>query len=79
MASRASLSGVVRKIEQETDSEYSDEELREMQSVDDEVNFQVALYELLEKSSRSEDLVKKLKVLAFNNGVSNIGIAVEKE
>ncbi|MBQ3678481.1 MAG: YjaG family protein [Succinivibrio sp.] len=79
MASRASLSGVVRKIEQESDREYSDEELREMQSVDDEVNFQVSLYELLEKSSRGEELVKKLKVLAFNNGLSNIGIAVEKD
>ncbi len=79
MASRASLSGVVRKIEQESDTEYTDEELREMQSVDDEVNFQVELYELLDKSSRGEELVKKLKVLAYNNGVSNIGISLDKE
>ena len=45
MASRASLSGVVRKIEQENSQEYSDEELREMEAVDNEVNFQVELLE----------------------------------
>lgn len=48
MASRASLSGVIRQIEQSSDREYTDEELREMESVDNEVNFQIELYELLE-------------------------------
>ena len=37
MASRASLSGVIRQIEQSSDREYTDEELREMKSVDNEV------------------------------------------
>ncbi len=77
MASRVSVSGVVRKIEQEEDREFTDEELREMQLVDDEVNFQVNLYELLEKSKRGPELISKLKVLAKNNGISNIGISFD--
>ena len=61
MASRASLSGVIRQIEQSSDREYTDEELREMESVDNEVNFQIELYELLEKSKREPSLVDKVK------------------
>lgn len=78
MASRASLSGVIRKIEQENeDTEFTDEELREIETVDDEVNFQVALYELLESSVRSPELVKKLLVLGKNDGISNIGLTLD--
>ena len=47
MASRASLSGVVRKLEQESDTELSDEELRNTPEVDGEVNFQIELLEIL--------------------------------
>lgn len=77
MASRASLSGVIRQIEQSSDREYTDEELREMESVDNEVNFQIELYELLEKSKREPSLVDKLYKLSLNGGVSNIGLSLE--
>ena len=77
MASRASLSGVIRQIEQSSDCEYTDEELREMESVDNEVNFQIELYELLEKSKREPSLVDKLYKLSLNGGVSNIGLSLE--
>lgn len=77
MASRASLSGVIRQIEQSSDREYTDEELREMKSVDNEVNFQIELYELLEKSKREPSLVDKLYKLSLNGGVSNIGLSLE--
>ncbi|MGN1281741.1 MAG: DUF416 family protein [Succinivibrio sp.] len=78
MASMTSLGGVVRKIEQESDEEYDDETLREMPLVDGEVNFQVAVYELISKSSRGEDLVRKLYRLGLNDGISNIGLALDK-
>ena len=58
MASRASLSGVIRQIEHE-------------------VNFQIELYELLEKSKREPSLVDKLYKLSLNGGVSNIGLSLE--
>ena len=77
MASRASLSGVIRQIEQSSDREYTDEELREMESVDNEVNFQIELYELLEKSKREPSLVDKLYKLSLNGGLSNIGLSLE--
>ena len=77
MASRASLSGVIRQIEQSSDCEYTDEELREMESVDNEVNFQIELYELLEKSKREPSFVDKLYKLSLNGGVSNIGLSLE--
>lgn len=77
MASRASLSGVIRKIEQSSDCEYTDEELREMESVDNEVNFQVELFELLEKSKREPELIDRLYKLSLNNGVSNIGLSLD--
>ena len=77
MASRASLSGVVRKIEQETSQEYSDEELREMEAVDNEVNFQVELLELLQDAKREPSLVKKCFELGVNQGISNIGVSLE--
>ena len=67
MASRASLSGVIRQIEQSSDREYTDEE----------VNFQIELYELLEKSKREPSLVDKLYKLSLNGGVSNIGLSLE--
>lgn len=77
MASRASLSGVVRKIEQENSQEYSDEELREMEAVDNEVNFQVELLELLQHAKREPSLVKKCFELGVNQGISNIGVSLE--
>ena len=77
MASRASLSGVVRKIEQENSQEYSDEELREMEAVDNEVNFQVELLELLQDAKREPSLVKKCFDLGVNQGISNIGVSLE--
>ena len=77
MASRASLSGVVRKIEQENSQEYSDEELREMEAVDNEVNFQVELLELLQDAKREPNLVKKCFELGVNQGISNIGVSLE--
>ena len=77
MASRASLSGVVRKIEQENSQEYSDEELREMEAVDNEVNFQVELLELLQDAKREPSLVKKCFELGVNQGISNIGVSLE--
>lgn len=77
MASRASLSGVVRKIEQENSQEYSDEELREMKAVDNEVNFQVELLELLQDAKREPSLVKKCFELGVNQGISNIGVSLE--
>ena len=77
MASRASLSGVVRKIEQENSQEYSDEELREMEAVDNEVNFQVELLELLQDAKREPSLVKKCFELGANQGISNIGVSLE--
>ena len=77
MASRASLSGVVRKIEQENSQEDSDEELREMEAVDNEVNFQVELLELLQDAKREPSLVKKCFELGVNQGISNIGVSLE--
>ena len=77
MASRASSSGVVRKIEQENSQEYSDEELREMEAVDNEVNFQVELLELLQDAKREPSLVKKCFELGVNQGISNIGVSLE--
>lgn len=77
MASRASLSGVVRKIEQEHDVELSDEELRQMEAVDDEVNFQVNLLEMLTDTPRSIELTSKLEKIAYNDGVSNIGLSLD--
>ena len=77
MASRASLSGVVRKIDQENSQEYSDEELREMEAVDNEVNFQVELLELLQDAKREPSLVKKCFELGVNQGISNIGVSLE--
>lgn len=77
MASRASLSGVVRKIEQENSQEYSDEELREMEAVDNEVNFQVELLGLLQDAKREPSLVKKCFELGVNQGISNIGVSLE--
>ena len=77
MASKASLAGVVRKIEQESDSDFSDEELREIKEVDDEVNFQVELLELLKDAKRDASLSAKLKKLGLNDGVSNIGLTLE--
>lgn len=76
MASKASLSGVIRKLEQESDRYLSDEELRDTDEVDAEVNFQVELYELLEKSNRSEELSKKLYEISLNGGFSNIGLTL---
>lgn len=76
MASKASLSGVIRKLEQESDRYLSDEELRDTDGVDAEVNFQVELYELLEKSNRSEELSKKLYEISLNGGFSNIGLTL---
>ena len=75
MASRASLSGVIRQIEQSSDREYTDEELREMESVDNEVNFQIELYELLEKSKREELIVKRDKIF---NTLNNFIILIQK-
>ncbi len=77
MASRASLSGVVRKIEQELGAEFSDEELRDMETVDNEVNFQVELLELLQNANRSSELTYKLKQLGLNEGISNIGLSLD--
>ncbi len=77
MASMASVSGVSRLLEQQEDREFSDEELRETPQIDAEVNFQVELMELLDKSKRSPELTSKLKKLAFNDGVSNIGFSLE--
>ena len=77
MASRASLSGVVRKIEQENSQEYSDEELRKMEAVDNEVNFQVELLELLQDAKREPSLVKKCFELGVNQGISNIGVSLQ--
>ena len=51
--------------------------LRVMESVDNEVNFQIELYELLEKSKREPSLVDKLYKLSLNGGVSNIGLSLE--
>ena len=76
MASRASLSGVVRKIEQESGLDYTDEELRELPWVDAEVNFQVELMEKLEKSERNPKLSAELKKLAIGDGSSNIGLSL---
>jgi hypothetical protein len=77
MASRASLSGVVRKLEQESDTELSDEELRNTPEVDGEVNFQIELLEILEKSQRSPELTRKLYEMSLNGGMSNIGLSLE--
>ncbi|MGN0902540.1 MAG: DUF416 family protein, partial [Succinivibrio sp.] len=79
MASRASLSGVVRKIEQEEGREFTDEEFREMESVDAEVNFQVELLEILEKEKRSVELTEKLKKMATASGLSNIGLSLQDQ
>ena len=76
IASRASLGGVVRAVEPE-DEELSDEELRELEAVDHEVNFQIELMELLKESSRSVELTTKLLDLAYEDGNSNIGISLE--
>ncbi len=77
MACRASLGGVVRKIEQDEDAEFSDEQLREMPSVDDEVSFQVEVLNQINNSPRSKDLTLKLKKMALRDGLSNIGLSLE--
>lgn len=76
IASRASLGGVIRKIEQQ-EPDLSDEELRNNPAVDNEVNFQIEMMELLKKSKRSADLTGKLLDMAYREGSSNIGISLE--
>ncbi len=77
MACRASLGGVVRKIEQEENDEFSDEELREMPAVDEEVSFQVEILNLIRNTPRSEELTLKVKKMALGDGLSNIGLSLE--
>ncbi len=76
VASKVSLGGVVRRIEQEGE-ELSEEQLRETELVDGEVNFQVDLMERLEKGRRSPELTGSLRQLARASQSSNIGIPFE--
>jgi len=76
IASKVSLGGVVRRIEQEGE-DLSDEQLRETELVDGEVNFQVDLMERLEKGRRSPELTQSLRQLAHASQGSNIGIPFE--
>ena len=52
----------------------NDDEIREVDIVDLEVNYQVALFELLQGAKRDKDLILSLLKIADNNGISNIGI-----
>lgn len=80
IASRSSLASVVRIVEnavQEGQMELdldNDDEIREVDIVDLEVNYQVALFELLQGAKRDKDLILSLLKIADNNGISNIGI-----
>ncbi len=76
IASRTSLGGVVRRVEQEF-PDYDDEQLRELPAIDAEVNFQVELMEELKKSERNPILTAKLRKLALADGMSNIGILAD--
>lgn len=76
IASRSSLAGVIRKVEQ-SEGELSDEVMREREEVDHEVNFQIELLELLQKSKRSPELTKILLDKAYEDDMSNIGIPLE--
>ena len=76
IASKVSLGGVVRRIEQEGE-DLSEEQLRETELVDGEVNFQVDLMERLEKGRRSPELTQSLRQLAHASQGSNIGIPFE--
>ncbi len=76
IASKVSLGGVVRRIEQE-EEDLSEEQLRETELVDGEVNFQVDLMERLEKGRRSPELTQSLRQLAHASQGSNIGIPFE--
>lgn len=77
IASKSSLSCVVLTCEQASDEELDDDALREMETVDNEVNFQVSLYELLSGAKREKDLNLFLLKLAFKERLSNVGISYE--
>ena len=76
MASLASLGGVIRTVENEK-GELDDESMREQEAVDNEVNYQIELLDLISKSERSGELTQKVRDLALNGGISNIGLSVE--
>lgn len=74
IASRTSLSGVLRLVQMDFDEDVDDDVLREDERVDNEVNFQVSIFELLATAKRDIDLVHNLIIMAQNGNISNIGI-----
>lgn len=77
MASKASMGGVLRRVEQDTEEDLTDEEFRELDCVDAEVNFQVDLMMKLSEGKRCPELTVELIKLALKDGESNIGIPLE--
>lgn len=87
-ASKSSLSSVLLSLRswdadlEEDDKEFdelSDEEIRELPPVDEEVNFQVSLLELLLKGTRGPQLLQLLLKTSLKDGCSNIGLTLEED
>lgn len=79
IASRSSISSVIRVVEsyaEDEGHELTEDEIREVEIVDNEVNFQVSLFELLKSAKREKDLVHNLIKIALKEDVSNIGIDI---
>lgn len=79
IASRASMAGVIRKVEQETETDLDEEELRELPLVDREVDFQVQVFELLKRNTRGNKLCMQLLHLLYDEKLTNIGIEYEED
>ncbi len=81
-ASKSSLSSVLLTLNPEEDPAFdalSDEEVRELPPVDEEVNFQVSLLELLLKGTRGPELTQLLLKISLKDGCSNIGLTLEED
>ena len=79
IASRTSMSGVLRLVQMDYEDDVDEDTLREDERVDNEVNFHVAMLELIAAAKRDSELVHNLIRLGINGFVSNIGIELADE
>lgn len=75
IASKSSLSCVILACEHSLGEEMDDDTLRECELVDEEVNFQISIFECLKGAKRDLELVHFLIKLSLKEDLSNVGIS----
>lgn len=73
---QTSLGSVIGFIEMQQGKELSDEELYAESLIEEEMDFQVELLNAVSQP-RDADVILRIKTLAMQNGVSNLGISLE--